>query len=341
MPTFNLSALVADIDTQSFGIDFWTQALLENNTMSMVGRYGEIKTGVKKDTVQLPLLSAPVTLVAAGCGDEAGPVPAITTREMKMVGFKASGEFCPHELEEFYTADYIPAGQHYTDFQPLQNAIVNELTRNIAKKMAIFPWYGPTGTDTVTYAEAWMDQLNDASNIWVGGAAINDGGANGTDVNGAYNVAQALIAKFLANADAAGEVYEDEQIIIGIAPSAVDLYFRNYQTLYGTHNITPSYEILANGQALGGWFHPGTRVRIVIQNALGVGGQMVAFRRGNLVLGVDLASDITTMKLWYSQDDDLVKWRMKAKIGTGIRSITNANLPATIAPNIVYWSAAS
>lgn len=341
MSTFNLGGLTEDINERAFGIDFWTQALLANNTMAMIGQYGEIIPNMKQDTYKMPLLDTPITLTDTGCGDTAGPDPIVTQRTLAMVGIKAAGEFCPHELEPYFLADHIPAGQNYENFQPLQAAIVNRISSEIAKKMAIFPWYGPTGTDTATYTTSWMDQLLAATNIVVGSTTINNGGSNGTDTQGAFNVVQALIGKFLANADTAGEVYQDDAIVVAMSPNAVNLYFQNYRTLFGDHNVTPSYDSLANGVALGGWYHPGTRVKVVIQNALGIGGEVVAFRRGNLVLGVDLISDTTGIRLWYSQDDDLIKWRMKAKIGTGIRSITNANTPATVAPNVVYWGPAS
>ena len=84
--------------------------------------------------------------------------------------------------------------------------------------------------------------------------------------------------------------------------------------------------------------HPGTRVMCVKQNALGLEGDIVATRKGNLVLAFDLASDATRVDLWYDKTDDLIYWRLKAKIGAGIRSITN---PSITKPNIVYWGAAS
>lgn len=339
MPTdgFDLSGLTEDVNQRAFGIDFWHQALLANNTMAFAAQHGEIKTGMKQDTYKMPLLEAPVALQEAGCGAEADTVATVTQREMKMVGVQAAGQFCPQELEPYFLADFIPTGQNNEDFNPLQSAIVARIQEEIAKKMAIFPWYGPTGSDTVTYTTSWLGQLRSAINIVMGSSTITAGGSVGTDAAGAYNVVDALIQPFLNNSDTAGLVYTDNELVVAMSPFVVDLYFKNYRTRFGDHNITPSYETLANGVAMGGWFHPGTRVRVVVQNALGRTQDVVITRRRNLVLGFDLAADATGMKLWYDINTDLIKWRMKAKLGTGIRSIT----PSSSTPNILYWGAAS
>lgn len=340
MPGFNLSGLVADIDTQAFGIDFWHQALMANNTTAFAARYGDVRVNIKKDTVQLPLMEVPVLIADGGCGDDPATTAAFTTRTMEMVNMKAAGSFCPIELEPYYLAEYIPQGQNNENFRPLQDAIVGRIAQEISKKMGIIPWYGATGSDTVSYDDSWIAQLQAAANVNLGSTPMTAGGAAGTDAAGAFNVIQSMIQPFLNNVDTAGEVYTDDAIVVAISPATVDLYFRNYRTLFGDHNITPNYEILANGVAMGGWYHPGTRVRVVIQNALGVAAHAVITRAKNLVLGFDLEGDANNINLWYDVNTDLIKWRLKAKMGSGIRSITAAN-NAAITPNIAYYGPVS
>jgi hypothetical protein len=334
---FNLSQIEEMVNETTFGAEFYKQAVMSNDTFAFAARHGEVLTNAKMDEYKLPELESTATLQNSDCGQNSVDETTFKQADLKMVGIKIEGEFCPQKLEPYFLAMQLPAGQHYENFNPLQARIVERVGQKISEKMGIFPWQGPTGTDTLTYTTSWLDQLRAATGIVVGTSTITSGGSAGTDAAGAFNVVEALIAKFLANAYAAGEVFQDGSLAVAMSPKVVNLYFQNYRKLFGGDTIVPSMQILADGR-LTGWYHPGTRVEIVVQNALGISGDVVITRKSNLVLAFDLASDSTRLDLWYDKTDDLIYWRLKTKMGTGIHSITNPNVAK---PNILYWGAAS
>jgi hypothetical protein len=333
---FNLSQISEMINETEFGNLFYKKALLSNDTFAFAQSHGEVLTGAKMDNYKLPSLESSATIQASDCGQNSVDETTFTQTNLEMVSIKIEGEFCPQKLEPYFLAQGLPAGQHYEGFNPLEAQIVERTAQQIGRKMGIFPWYGPTGADSVTYTESWMEQLRDATGVVAGSTTVNNGGTNGTDAQGAFNVVQTLINKFLANPDSAGEVYEDGAISVAMSPQALNLYFQNYRTLYGDNTVIPNMASLAAGSTTP-FYHDGTLVRIVKQNALGLEGDIVASRKGVLVLAFDLASDATSIKMWYDQTDDLIYWRLKAKIGTGIRDLTSFN----VKPAITYWGAAS
>jgi hypothetical protein len=170
----------------------------------------------------------------------------------------------------------------------------------------------------------------------VGTTTPTSGGATGGDPEGAYNIVDALIQVFIDNADAAGLVYEEDELVVKGSPKFMDLYWKNYRKLFGENIVTPELVRLAEGSAQTlGFIHPGTRVSVVKQNALGLTHDVVITRRDNQVLAFDMMGDTTRTDLWYDKKDDLIYWRLKAKVGTSVHSFTTAP------PNIAYWGAAS
>ena len=329
---FNLDALTEMVNETEFGDKFFMDALMTNDTFAFANQYGEVLTGAKMDSYKLPRMEVSATMKSGdGCGFTAVDQATFTQTDLTMVKAKFEGQFCASTLEPYFLAKGLPAGQNYTEFNPLQGNIIARLQEQISKKMALFPYYGPTGSDTITYATPWIDLLEDAFGIVVGTSTPTAGGTAGTDAAGVFNIVEALADVYYNNPDTAADA-NNGNIVVSMSPKDARLYFKNYRTLYGDMNITPALQNLANGNYMT-WTHPGTQISIATQNALGTENQIIASRKGNQTLAFDLQSDATNLKLWYDINDDLIKWRLKLKVGTAWRDLTAAN--------VNYWGAAS
>lgn len=335
---FDLAELTALVNEQEFGLDFYQQAVMDNDTFAGARLNGQVLTGAKNDKYKLPIMEGTATLKD---GSECGFTPTDQTTfdqtDLNMQAITIQGQFCVRELEPFWLASGLPAGQHYQSLGVLEANILDETARQIADKMALFPWYGPTGSDTVTYADSWIEQLQGGTGISLGTGPVTDGGVNGTDAAGAYNVVEAIKAVFRNNRHTAKEIFNGN-IAIEMSPAAADLYWINYRKLFGDNTIIPAFQQLADGNGLAGWTHPGTRIQITIQGALGLSGHIVGFRRRNKVLAFDLESDATRLELGMDQYREYIWWKQRVKMGTAWRQITN---PATATPNVVYYGPAS
>lgn len=329
---FNLAGLSALVNETEFGALFYQSALMANDTFTFVQQNGQVLTGAKNDTYKLPTMSSTATLQSGdGCGHNEVDETTFAQTTLTMVNVKVEGQFCPQTLEPYYLASTLPAGQHYSALGSLQANIIAEVERQIAKKMAILPYYGPTGSDTVTFANHWMKLLEDAYGINVGTSTPTSGGSAGTDAAGVFNIVESLADVFYNNADTAADA-NNGNIVVAMSPKNARLYFQNYRKLFGDNTITPSLQQLATGNYTT-WIHPGTQIMIATQNALGTEGQIIATRKGNQVLAFDLATDATRLDLWYDKTDDLIYWRQRVKMGAAWRAINSSN--------VNYWGAAS
>lgn len=329
---FNLGGLTEMINETEFGDKFYFDALMENDTFAFAQQYGEVLTGAKMDNYKLPRFDVTATLQdGSGCGQNSVDQTTFAQTTLKMVPVKIEGQFCASELEPYFLAKGLPAGQHYTEFNPLEANILMRLKEQIAKKMGIFPYYGPTGSDTVTYTDPWIELLQAAFGINVGTATPTSGGSAGTDAAGVFNIVEALADVFYSNIDTAADA-NNGNIVVTMAPKEARLYFQNYRKLFGDNTVVPVMQQLATGN-YSTWTHPGTQITIATQNALGTSHEIIAQRKENQVLAFDLQSDATKILLWYDINDDLIKWRLKCKLGTAWRALN--------AQNINYWGTAS
>lgn len=330
---FNLDALTQLVNETEFGTKFYKGPLLSNNTFTTTKKYGEVLTGAKNNHYKLPALEATATLKdGSDCGFTPTDESTITQSDLYMQDITVQGQFCIRKLEPFWLASSLPAGQHYQNgFNPLEANLLNRVEQQLGKKMAVFPYYGPTGADTVTYPYNWVAQLKGATGIVVASTATTNGGSAGTDAQGAWNRIEALKNLFLADVDTAGEVMEGG-IYVEISPVVANFYYENMRTLFGQDTVAVLQAQFAAG-GLREWNHPGTMMKVVVVNALGVGNEIIAGREQNKVLAFDLESDATRLEMGMDQYREWIWWKARVKVGTAYHSL--------IARDIRYYGAAS
>lgn len=325
---FDLAALTELVNEQEFGTLWYKEPLMQNNTFIATDMHGQILTGAKNNEYKLPTMESTATVKdGSTCGFEPTDQTTIDQTDLSMVALTIQGQFCVREIEPFFMAAGLPAGQHYTGFNPLEAQMLARIAEQIGKKMAIFPYYGPTGTDTATYPTNWVSQLEAAININIGIGNSTNGGPSGTDAAGAFNRVNAMKASLLADADSAAGVYTDGEYTIEMSPLDADLYFQNLVTLEGQNTLTTIQAQYQSG-SFTQWIHPGTRIKVIVVNALQTQAtrNIILWRKQNKVLAFDLRSDATRLEMGMDQYREFIWWKWRAKIGTGIRAANAQNV---------------
>ena len=318
---FDLTALTELVNETEFGADFYKAPLMENNTFTTNTTFGSVLSNAKNNHYKLPTIVGEATLKdGSDCGFTPTDETTFDQTDLFMQAITIQGQFCVRELEPYWLAAGLPAGQHYqSGFNPLEANILSELERNIGKKMGLFPFYGPTGADTVTYPYNWISQLEGATGIVIASTATTNGGSAGTDAQGAWNRIETIKNRFLANIDTAAEVMNGG-IYVQVSPLVASLYYENLRTLYGQDTLTPVQAQMAAGN-LSGWTHPGSGMKVVVVNALANNNEIIATRVRNQVLAFDLASDATRIDMGMDQYREYIWWKARLKIGTAYRSL--------------------
>lgn len=332
---FDLSALTELVNEQEFGTLWYKEPLMQNNTFVATDMHGQVLTGAKNNEYKLPTMESTATVKdGSECGFTPTDQTTIDQTDLSMVALTIQGQFCVREIEPYFMAAGLPAGQHYTGFNPLEAQMLARIAEQIGKKMAIFPYYGPTGSDTATYATPWVSQLETATGIVTATGNGTNGGSAGTDAAGVWNRVEAMKNSLLADADSAQGVFTDGEYVIEMSPYDASLYFENMRTLFGQDTVTP-LQVQFNAGSFAQWIHPGTRIKCIVVNALQTQAtrNIICWRKQNKVLAFDLRSDATRLEMGMDQYREFIWWKWRCKMGTGIR--------AANAQNVLYTGDAS
>jgi hypothetical protein len=308
---------------------------MQNNTFIATDMHGQILTGAKNDSYKLPTLESTATVKdGSECGFTPTDQTTIDQTDLAMVSLTIQGQFCVREIEPYFMAAGLPAGQHYTGFNPLEAQMLARIAEQIGKKMAIFPYYGPTGSDTATYSTPWVAQLETATGINTATGNGTNGGTAGTDAAGVFNRVNAMKTSLLTDADTAAGVYMPGEYTIEMSPLDADLYFQNLVTLEGQNTLTTVQATYQSG-SFTSWIHPGTQIKIIVVNALQTQAvrNIILWRKQNKVLAFDLRSDATRLEMGMDQYREFIWWKWRCKMGTGVR--------AANAQNVLYTGDAS
>lgn len=325
----NFSGVNAWTNEHTNATAFWTEALMGNSFVSLVRDTGTILTGVKENTRKLPRLSATSTMQDGdNCTFNADGSVNFTQTTLNMKNVKFQDTWCLRTMEDYFTAVLLPAGQHYgTDLDQAGQAMVMEVEKAIQKTLA------SAYLNETTLFDGLLQQLYDAFGITAAAtmATPNNGGANGTDVQGVFNIVETLVNLWIIDEDLAQEI-QNGNVAIWMSPYDVKLYFENYRTLFGDNPwATQQLGLLAGGAQ--SFIHAGTNVRIYSEPGLTTSRAIIMFRKGNPTLGFDLESDNNKLKFGLDEHEENIWYTGRTKIGAAWRAID--------ASNVRYWGSAS
>lgn len=325
------SGLTAFVQEQQFVLDFYTQAVQQNDVLPFVQNVGLFIPGVKENTIKLPNLSATAGIAdgaaCAGTSFDDGNDTTITQSSVTLTKGVVKDSFCIHSegFETYVTAVALQSGQNYTGLGALESGLVGEINRRVAKRLAQNLWNGNSSPDTWTF-NGWLDQLYAATmgSAIVGSTTPTAGGSAGTDAQGVYNIVQALIDSAMSSVDFASDIMMGNVYIV-MSPKEAEFLRQNYLKLYGEAMPTPGLAELQNNVFAPIMF-PGTRIPIYLQSSLTGTGTIILSRRGNQVLAVDDVSDFTNLDLWLADDHDTLRWKFRFKMGVGWRDLSSTSI---------------
>lgn len=266
---------------------------LSGGTISRIG----LQTGVKKSAYINILDIAPEIQSGAGCGFSADGDITLTQRTIEAAVLKVNMDLCPETLRGKY-AEYLLKTGANSEVLPFGEYITDGLIKGIADQMEVAVWQwqkSSSGSDL-------FDGL-----LYIAGAesgVIDVSIASGTSAYaGILQVYMALPELVLKKG---AEIY--------VAPSVYRMFLQemvamNYFHYAGPQDTYPEEFVL-----------PGTNAKVVKTDGLaGITASLkvLATFPANLVYGTDLESDMEEVKIWFSDDDDV--WKFKAKWVAGVQ----------------------
>ncbi len=283
------------------------KAMFSGKTSALLSQAGQVVTGVKSSQA-LPILTSTILFQADGCSNTTSGTTAITDRDITVGKVKVFEQLCPKDLEAKYTQIGLSAGAP-VDLGVFQSQIGNEKAMGIAEAIETAIWQGNTsgGTGNNAFWDGFLTILT----------ALGFGGA-GDPIKG--NVGDAFASITAANID------DIIAAMYGVIPSALlgrsDLFiamgtdtFRKYRQWLLSANL---YHYNADEVANLEIVDPLTGIKIYGLHGMEGTNKIVCSYWANFYLGTDMMSEEEQYKFWYSEDDDIVKFKANFKYGCQI-----------------------
>ena len=247
-----------------------------------------VQTGIKKDEYINFLNLTPTFQSGVGCGFNAAGDAALTQRVIETARFKVNMEFCPDTLVGKYAEYQVSINASENASLPFEAFIMEGLTNEIVKKIETTIWQGVKGTDYIDGFLTIAGAESDVVDVVLGGTSAYD------DILKVYN---AMTENTL---EQGGEIY--------VSPAKFraflqEMVAKNYYH-YNPGNDEPGEFIL-----------PGSNVKVVRTPGLAGKTQIVGTFPKNMYYGCDLENAAEELKVWYSDDDDVIKVTAKWNMG--------------------------
>jgi len=235
------------------------------------------------------------------CGFASSGTTAFTQRNITVGRMKVQETLCPRSLEQYWMQTQLTAGSTY-DGVPFEQAFSEQKALRIAEALENAIWKGNT------YFSGVNQLLNAASGSTISGntGAVSASVGVTTDnaiaiFDGIYNqIPQAILTK------------TDLVIFCG---------WDNFRTLLGAFKSTANVlynQVDLAGLADGDIMYPGTNVRVIAVPGLTGTNRIVSSYLGNFFYGTDLLSDEEQFSIWFSKDNDEVRFQAAFKAGVQI-----------------------
>lgn len=262
-------------------------------------RFG-IQTGIKTSAYMNYLELNPTLQDGKGCGFTASGSATLTQRTITTAIIKVNMDICPDSLLGKYAEYLVRIGANSNEL-PFEQYIIDGVTTEINKKIEKLIWQGDTSQSSNTDLK-WLNGIlkqlaSDSDKVAVSIAANTA-------------IYDAIKAVYLAipeeTLERGAEIYVSPANYRDFLMAMVEKKYFNYS---GPQDSAPEEFVF-----------PGTDVKVVKTPGLaGINDRIVASFPENFVYGCDAEGDLEDVKIWFSDDDDLFKLKVKWNSGIAYR----------------------
>lgn len=264
-----------------------------------------VQTGVTAETA-INLLDTEVTFGdGSECGFADNVQQTISQRTIVPGYIKVNAEWCDKVFLNSF-ANHLVNMAAGRETMPFEQALIDDVVRNIGKELEKAIWQGDTTSQTtnLSYFDGLIKIMKAANVQNVGKTKEVDDGQGGTTT-----VPMTMLERVWAVYEAIPEeVLFDEVIYLNnsnfrkLVKELVDSNLYHYE-----RNIDESMDIIL----------PGTNTHVKAVNGLTGVDEIYAMNPNHTVYGVDMQNDNETVKVWFSDDNDTL--RLKIAFAAGVQ----------------------
>jgi len=294
--SFSLGTLTAYTDQER--LPLITKAVFSARTAALFTKQVGIKSAAALNLMDTDAALQSGTACGWNVAGAASGTTTFTQRNITVAAMKIQEALCPRSLEQYWMQSQLTQGSNY-DGVPFEQAYAEQKALRIAEALENAIWSGST------LVTGLLTILNAASGSTVSGntaavSSITTGNAIQVFDNIYNQIPQAILTR------------NDLVIFCG---------WNVFRTLIGAlkANTGVMYnQVDLQGLADGDIIYPGTNVRVVAVPGLLNYNRLVCSYLGNFFYGTDLLSDEENFELWYSKDNDEVRFQAAFKVGVQV-----------------------
>jgi hypothetical protein len=283
--------------TNENAMDLIKEAVLRGRTVDLVQVQGGIKS-----SATINRLSTTLNAQAGACGWSATSSTTLDQRTISVCDIKINESICLNDLEAYYTQVMMNPGSYNTEI-PFEQLFAENKRDQILGLVEDLIWKGntSTGTGNLALCDGFVKLFNagiTASSAFYGTYSTS-------------NLANEVIAKVdQAISKLNTDIIDTDDLHLFMSYADYRTYAKalrdaNYFAYTGAENQGLDFSQI----------HPGTNVRVVAVRGLNSTNRWVLTRASNLYVGTDLLTDAEDFRIFYSQDNDEVRFLAKWKLG--------------------------
>ena len=294
---FSLASLTAYTDQER--LPLITKAVFSARTAALFTKQVGIKSAAALNLMDTDAALQSGTACGWNVAGAASGTTTFTQRNITVAPMKIQEALCPRSLEQYWMQTQLTQGSTY-DGVPFEQAFAEQKALRIAEALENAIWSGST------LVTGLLTILNAASGTTVSG--------NTAAISGSITTANAI------------QIFDNiynriPQAILTRNDLVIFCGWDTFRTLIGAlkSNTGVMYnQVDLQGLADGDIIYPGTNVRVVAVPGLLNYNRLVCSYLGNFFYGTDLLSDEERFELFWSRDNDEVRFQCALKVGVNV-----------------------
>jgi hypothetical protein len=264
-----------------------------------------------KSVVAIPIMDTNATFQANGCGWSESGATTLTQSTITVGSIKIEESLCLDSLETYFYQEAMKQGavMDESSAPALIQAYLDKKNALIAGQIETALWQGDSAL-----TGANLNKFNGLIKFINAGSPIN---ANVSGFNGATGAITGLTSgNIIAATEALYKALPAQ--VASKSDATIFVGYDWYRSLILAYREKNMFSYNPQDQNAQSFILPATNVKVQPVNGLNGTADAYAMSVSNMALAVDLESDPENYKLWYSDDNGEVRYRVRFKIGVGV-----------------------
>lgn len=288
-----------------------TSAVFEAKTQQLILANGIVIPNVKS-SVAIPLMETDAVFAAQSCSFDASGTTTFSQRTITVGKIKVEEKICPKDFENYFLQEALKSGSTYEDFgnADFQKAFFDKKNARIASQLETAIWQGDA-----TGATANTNKFDGLQKLIAAGSPVDANVSGYTGITGSA-VATVNASNVIACTEG---IYKAIPVAV-LSKGDVKIFVGNdwYRLLILAYREKNMFSYNPQDSQAASFILPATNVEVVSVNGLNGTGDAYAISLGNMALAVDLVDEEGSYKMWYSEDNNDVRYRVEFKLGVNV-----------------------